>query len=138
QALAMSAIASRTNRFGRMKHWGGCTLVELLIVVAIIGILSAILLPALARTKARAQGIICLNNTKQFAIALIGYADDHGGRLPYNLGAGTTPSSPLTPPPDMSLNWVNNVLSWGLNPDNTNSVPLVQDGLGPYVSKVAS
>src|SRR5262249_27325825 len=121
------------------RYCKGFTLIELLVVVAIIAILSAILLPALARTKARAQGILCLNNTKHFATALITYADDHEERFPYNLGVGgTTNSSPSSiTTPDMSVNWANNVLSWGLGQDNTNAATMVADGLGPYLSQAA-
>jgi prepilin-type N-terminal cleavage/methylation domain-containing protein/prepilin-type processing-associated H-X9-DG protein len=106
------------------------SLVELLVVVAIIGILSSILLPALARAKARAQGVYCLNNTKQLALAWIVYADDQNGRLPYNLESRTGAS--------MAVNWVNNILDWELSSDNTNAVALAESGIGPYTSRSAS
>ena len=95
----------------------GFTLIELLVVIAIIAMLAALVFPALARAKARALGIVCLNNTKQLDLALQVYATDHDDGLPYNLGmAGSSFRTPL--------NWVNNVMTWDLSPDNTNLTTL--------------
>ena len=55
----------------------GFTLIELLVVIAIIAILAALLLPALAKAKSKAQKIQCLNTLKQFGIAAQLYATDY-------------------------------------------------------------
>ena len=62
------------DRIYVMRHF---TLIELLMVMAIIGILAGLLLPALSRTKKIAQGTLCVNNLKQLGLAFSSYADDH-------------------------------------------------------------
>jgi prepilin-type N-terminal cleavage/methylation domain-containing protein/prepilin-type processing-associated H-X9-DG protein len=107
---------------------GGFTLGELLVVVAVIGILAALLLPTLAASKARAQGTFCQNNNKQLATGWLMYADDNAQALPYNLGGAAARTN---------LNWAAGVQDWELTPDNTNYAGLTQAALGPYVAQVA-
>jgi prepilin-type N-terminal cleavage/methylation domain-containing protein/prepilin-type processing-associated H-X9-DG protein len=68
------------------------TLVELLVVIAIIGILAALLLPALNRSKQSARQTSCLNNLRQLQTAWLMYANEPGGVLPLNAQQMTTSS----------------------------------------------
>jgi len=64
----------------------GFTLLELLIVIAIIGVLAAILLPALARAREGARRTSCMSNLSQLGLVFHMYAQDHDGELPWSGG----------------------------------------------------
>jgi len=104
----------------------GFTLIELLVVIAIIAILAAMLLPALARARQKAQGIYCMNNTHQLSYCCIMYALDNADRFPPNRdggGAGAGPDSAA---------WVRGWEDFSSSIDNTNILYLINHDLNPF------
>jgi prepilin-type N-terminal cleavage/methylation domain-containing protein/prepilin-type processing-associated H-X9-DG protein len=102
----------------------GITLIEMLVVIAIIAVLATMLLPVLAKAKGTSQSVQCLGNSRQLILAWTLYADDHDGRLAPN----TT---------ERTGGWVSGSLSFDVvHPDNTNWAWLVEPAfakLGPYM-----
>lgn len=69
-------------------HPKAFTLIEVLVVIAVIAILLAIFIPAMNAARERAQRAVCLSNLRQLTVAWIAYADEHDGRLVYGSSVG--------------------------------------------------
>jgi prepilin-type N-terminal cleavage/methylation domain-containing protein/prepilin-type processing-associated H-X9-DG protein len=118
------------RRAGRLTCAGGFTLIELLVVIAIIAVLAGMLLPALSRAKAKAQGAACFGNVRQLSLAWTMYADDSLDRYVNNHGIDETR--------EKRDNWVNNVLDWSDNPENTNLLLVTRGLLATHAGESAA
>jgi prepilin-type N-terminal cleavage/methylation domain-containing protein len=120
---------SSTRNGARASRALGFTLIELLVVIAIIAILAAMLLPALAKAKAKAQRINDLSNKHQITHACAMYNNDYSEYL--------VPNSPVSASSgDATVGWCPGTEDWGASRFNIEVDPYRTNCLGPYVANV--
>lgn len=91
----MSAPA-KPARIGTGRSRPGFTLIELMVVIAIISMLAGMLLPSLSAARERARRTDCLNNMRQMAVGLQMYSDNYGGIVPGNVSMSDLCSNRLS------------------------------------------
>jgi prepilin-type N-terminal cleavage/methylation domain-containing protein len=101
---AKMTLRKPTGRSAQQPQSGerkGFTLVELLVVLAIIAVMAALLLPALSRLKEQGRATVCRNNLKQLSLGFLMYVDDNSDYLPWPGGAPDRANTN----PDYAADW---------------------------------
>ena len=99
-----------------MKKTSAFTLLELLAVITIISVLTAMVIPHIGRIQDRAQSVVCINNLRQIGVGVLGYVGDNNNEYPV---IEPDPSSPVYQPAS------------GDDPTEVEAKPMI-DVLGPY------
>jgi prepilin-type N-terminal cleavage/methylation domain-containing protein/prepilin-type processing-associated H-X9-DG protein len=110
----MSGSSGLAIRPASRQRWQGFTLIELLVVIAIIGILAAMLLPALSKARQAGKRASCLSNVKQITMACTMYANDNDECLPFA----------------MVFSWETSYIA------DTAADPYFQDVIGPQIANI--
>lgn len=94
------------------------TLIELLVVIAIIAILAGLLLPALARAKAKGERIACLNNLRQISLFMQFYTDENNDVFPAHRNLGLTGPNAADPVASLTNWWGTSIIGYARNQSN--------------------
>jgi prepilin-type N-terminal cleavage/methylation domain-containing protein len=133
ELLIMNKSQSKEKDCQPSHQWESLafTLIELLVVIAIIAILAAMLLPALAKSKAKAQEVHCASNMKQLATACHLYGADYFDYMVPNAPLGFTVPNLAAE----SVTWCGNASeNWQYSQYNTNWQYYATNLLGPYLA----
>lgn len=127
-------FANQIDSSERHGQKPGFTLIELLVVIAIIAILASLVLPALNGAKLKGQGIKCLNNHRQLALAWRMYVDDNRDRVPY---ASPDNNNAWVNTPEDNAAWICGQMNFdGTNPSNWDiNTDLVHSPLWGYAGR---
>jgi prepilin-type N-terminal cleavage/methylation domain-containing protein/prepilin-type processing-associated H-X9-DG protein len=102
----------------------GFTLIELLVVIAIIAVLAALLLPTLARAKAKAQRTCCMSNLRQISLHMQLYTDDNREFFPAHRNAGVNSSDSLT---SLTNWWGTTIIGYARNQSSLYHCPVLKN-----------